>query len=266
MGVTSGAGRAYPLNSKKLTGILLKQSARGLDIPTSSSRDKLWQLIEGKLEDLGHVPNNTQAVLQEVDTRVFINLQDVDGVFLMVKPIAVDLETRDDDSPGEAVSGEEPGGVDELRAALREAKELQTGRDEEIAALWVQLDKEKERYRKLWSLNYAQFDSAISAKDEEIEQLKSQLNSNGSSSPRESLPRASPSRETEEALPCHRRGRAPPVEMLSGEDKENSLDDCLPALERAAEWNRWTKPELLIQLAGHLKGHAHQRVESFVRT
>ena len=46
--------------------------------------------------------------------------------------------------------------------------------------------------------------------------------------------------------------------MFSGEDKENSLGDWLPALELAAEWNRWTKPELLIQLAGHLKGHARQ--------
>ena len=64
--------------------------------------------------------------------------------------------------------------------------------------------------------------------------------------------------EAEDVLPTHRRGRAPPVEMFSGEDSENTPDDWLPALVRAAEWNGWTKPELLIQLAGHLNGRARQ--------
>ena len=46
--------------------------------------------------------------------------------------------------------------------------------------------------------------------------------------------------------------------MFSEEDSENTLDDWLPALTRAADWNGWTKPELLIQLAGHLKSRARQ--------
>ena len=41
------------------------------------------------------------------------------------------------------------------------------------------------------------------------------------------------------------------MEMFSGEDSENSLDDWLPALVRAAEWNKWTKDELLIHLLLH---------------
>ena len=45
------------------------------------------------------------------------------------------------------------------------------------------------------------------------------------------------------------------MEMFSGKDGENTLDNWLPCLVRAAEWKKWTKPELLIQLAGHLKGH-----------
>ena len=40
--------------------------------------------------------------------------------------------------------------------------------------------------------------------------------------------------------------------------RECELDDWLPALVQAAEWNKWTKDELLIQLAGHLKGRARQ--------
>ena len=46
--------------------------------------------------------------------------------------------------------------------------------------------------------------------------------------------------------------------MFSEEGSENTLDDWLPALTRAADWNGWTKPELLIQLAGHLKSRARQ--------
>ena len=152
-GVTTGAGRPYPLNSNKLTGVLLKQSARGLDIPTVSSGDELWQLIEGKLEELGHDPGNTQAVLEEVKAGVAISLQDVDGVFLTVEPEVVNLGGHDDDSPGGAVSGEETGEVSKLRPALHEARELQTAKELEIATLQEQLEKERERYRKLWSLN-----------------------------------------------------------------------------------------------------------------
>ena len=63
----------------------------------------------------------------------------------------------------------------------------------------------------------------------------------------------------------HQRGRAPPVEMFSGEDSESMLDDWLPALVRAAEWNGWNKPELLIQLSGHLKGRARQEWSLRVR-
>lgn len=79
-------------------------------------------------------------------------------------------------------------------------------------------------------MQLAEFDGTISAKDVEIEQLKSRLHSVSDES---SLPRGSPLRtplegETEDILPAHQRGRAPPVEMFSGEDGENTLDDWLP--------------------------------------
>ena len=202
VGVGIGSGRPLPLNSRKLTGVLLRQLARGLEIPTTSSRDELRTLIEGKLGDIGHDPQNTQAVLQEAETGANISLQDVDGVFLTVKP------EKQDDPPGETIEGGDAEGIEELRAALREAKEQQAARDEELARLREQLAKEKERYKKLWSLNCAQlaeFDGAISAKDEEIEQLKTQLRSAGDDA---SLPKAPPpgmpsEGETEENVPTH---------------------------------------------------------------
>ena len=62
------------------------------------------------------------------------------------------MEDHDDDSSGEDVNGEETGEVSELRAAICEARELQTEKDQEIATLQQQLEKERERYRKLWSV------------------------------------------------------------------------------------------------------------------
>ena len=55
------------------------------------------------------------------------------------------------------------------------------------------------------------------------------------------------------------KGKAPPVDPFTGDPKgEVSFDGWLPTLERAAQWNAWTEAELLLQLAGHLRGRAFQ--------
>ena len=38
-----------------------------------------------------------------------------------------------------------------------------------------------------------------------------------------------------------RRGKAPPVDSYTGEDAEITLDDWLPSVQRAAEWNGWAE-------------------------
>ena len=53
-----------------------------------------------------------------------------------------------------------------------------------------------------------------------------------------------------------RRGKAPPVDPFTGEDKAVHLDNWLPSLRRASVWNGWSKDEELIQLAGFLRGKA----------
>ena len=55
-----------------------------------------------------------------------------------------------------------------------------------------------------------------------------------------------------------RRGKAPPIDEFTGEDSRITFDDWLPILERAATWNGWTQDELLMQLAGYLRGRALQ--------
>ena len=56
----------------------------------------------------------------------------------------------------------------------------------------------------------------------------------------------------------HRRGKAPPVHQFTGDDPDELLDDWLPTLERAGAWNAWSQEELLMQMAGHLRGRALQ--------
>ena len=58
--------------------------------------------------------------------------------------------------------------------------------------------------------------------------------------------------------PRLRRGKAPPVDPFMGEDLEVRLDEWLPSLERTCVWNEWSEEELLLQLAGHLRGRALQ--------
>ena len=53
-------------------------------------------------------------------------------------------------------------------------------------------------------------------------------------------------------------GRAPPIELFTGEDPSILLNDWLPCLERAATWNEWTVEDKLMQLPGYLKGRALQ--------
>ena len=56
-----------------------------------------------------------------------------------------------------------------------------------------------------------------------------------------------------------RRGKPPPpVDPFPGDSVETDLDDWLPTMERAASWNVWSDEEMLMQLAGHLRGGALQ--------
>ena len=58
--------------------------------------------------------------------------------------------------------------------------------------------------------------------------------------------------------PSQRRGKAPPIDPFSAEDKEIRFDDWISTLERAATWNNWSEEEMLMQLAGHLRNKALQ--------
>ena len=128
----------------------------------------------------------------------------------------------------------------------------------------LKLESQTVRTRDMWRLNYeqlAEMDKTLTEKDDEINRLKEELNRSRRSSP------SAPSTTFEMSDPSlddggtvhlnhtrTRRGKAPPVDAFAGADPECRLDDWLPTLKRAADWNGWAPEDLLIQLAGHLKG------------
>ena len=151
-----------------------------------------------------------------------------------------------------------------------------------MASLKTELTKVRARLSEMWKANCAQvvaFDEMISAKDDAIEQLSirvTELEARVSIYPGE-VGALGPELDSGRAtLPTHPakvspnipavstplcRGKAPPVQEFTGEDLESQLDDWLPSLERATEWNRWSPEEKLIQLAGHLRGRALQEYD-----
>ena len=164
---------------------------------------------------------------------------------------------------------EELSGQKEEVARLQE--ELRTKSDgEEVKKLKSDLQKEKEKSKQHWRMTCqqaAEQEEFLAEKDREIEELKRRLA--GSRAPftppshsdsDEGSPSVPPGETPTLMLlePPRRRGKAPPVDQYTGGDPNIRFDNWLPALQRAARWNGWTDEEMLIQLAGHLRGKALQ--------
>ena len=104
----------------------------------------------------------------------------------------------------------------------------------------------------------AEMDGSLVEKDEEISLLKDEVARLRLSSLSVSSEGTSVEPEGVPASTRVRHRKAPPIDSFTGEDPECCLDDWFPTLRRAADWNGWTEGDLLIQLAGHLKGRARQ--------
>lgn len=122
------------------------------------------------------------------------------------------------------------------------------------------------RVNQLWQVNcdrLSVFDAALLAKDQEIALLRQMLTEQSPLLPVLATPSVPDTdvRATTPVIttpPKARNGKAPSVELFTGEDREMCLDDWLPSLHRASQWNRWSGEEQLIQLSGHLRGRALQ--------
>ena len=150
-----------------------------------------------------------------------------------------------------------------------------------IEELSGELVREKERVRHVWRLNceqIAHYDAELVEREREIAALKNQLEVEKKRRMKSTEVELPASRETVPTIvtehrhspiptvdtgtrgvstnTTQRRGKAPPVDLFTGENTELRFDDWLPNLERASAWNGWTDEELLLQLAGHLRGRA----------
>ena len=94
-----GATKQLPLNSKRVTANNVKRIARALDVPSEAMLDEVRLLIEGKVQELGHEPRNTQVMVEETERGTKLTLLDHGGVFVTVEP---------QEPPVTADSSEEP--------------------------------------------------------------------------------------------------------------------------------------------------------------
>ena len=264
-----GPRARLPLNSKRLTAEQIKRVGRALDVPTDASVDEVHVMVEGKLREMEHDPANVQVVVGSAG----LSLCGEDGEFLSITD-PPSTEAPDEERDQEVSSDElESGGheTEQLQEELQEARaEIQTLK-ETISLLQTRVDQGKDRIKQMWRENcryVAEVDDELSRKDveihqlqETIQQLRATATSGGSGvPPAESTPVGSSEARPVDTTGARlvRRGKAPPVDSFIGEDAETTLDDWLPSLQRAAEWNSWAENEKLMQLAGHLHGRARQ--------
>ena len=123
------------------------------------------------MTELGHEP---RVVLQEKEGVTTISLTDADGVFVTAHP----KESKEEDLSGESEPRDGDGEVDELRKALVEANKGNGMLQEEMSTVRTDLERAIERVKDLWKVNcsqLAEFDTTLSAKDEEIARLKQRL-------------------------------------------------------------------------------------------
>ena len=168
-----------PLNSRKLTGILLKQLAAALEIPTSASSEDLRLLISGKLQEDRREPMNVQVVLRKSGEGTTLSLRDVEGEFLEANPLHVEEENARRDGGGDEDShDDEETSVEALRESLRVVVEVKVVLEAEIETLKVKVESMQIRMNEIWRsscVQLAEFDAIITAKDEEIALLREEL-------------------------------------------------------------------------------------------
>ena len=264
-GTGTGTGRVMPLNSRRLTVAWLRQIAGGLGAPTTAAAREVRTLINSKLGEIGKDPKSTQVVLHESESGMGMSLQDAEGVFLRIDPPVEQVSGREhaasEVGEGTEADGEET--IESLRGEVSALKAQLEACQGELEVCRTELGEQKAKRREMWRESCRQLselDEAIAEKDEAIARLREQLASGGSAT-ESGVGSRRPAGEaagTPVASQPKRKGTAPPVEVFTGEGAGSNIDDWLPTLKRAAEWNGWSQSDLLIQFAGHLKGRAQQ--------
>ena len=136
--------------------------------------------------------------------------------------------------------------------------------------LSVALSSQTEKAKRFWSLRCEQMlvhDELIEAKENEIVSLHAQLAASRTPKARFTDSHATVFETAwqdsvdEFTVPTSRqlvtstvqpsgKGKAPPVDLFTGESSDVLWEDWLPTLECTATWNNWTESEKLLHLAG----------------
>ena len=264
-----------PLNSRRLTAGQLRRLAMALEVPSSGNPADTRLIIEGKLAEMGRQPRNVQVVLEGGSPTAGLSLRDETGIFVTVDPEVLseavhDREPteRDNEETRQSLSEEEDNeeSVESLKVALEEANQQKEALQEEVQTLRQELAASKARITELWKLSCSQvqeYDQIIAAKDDEIAELRALDTGAVRDPPTTDTLNISTTTEgtthsVGQAAKESRRGKAPPVDIFTGEDPDVRFDDWLPALDRVSAWNGWSRQETLLQLAGYLRGRALQ--------
>ena len=203
-----GATRArarYPINSRRLTATHLRALAEALGLPRAGSADQVRQCIEGKLQTEREDPNVVVIVRELQTTAQILALADSEGEFVETSPLycgpATHVETASQElqevraqlQEAEAViesarsrDEEQAKQIADLHASLRGCEQQVTQKFEEVAELKQQITAEKKKARQSWKTNcehLAEQDALITAKEEEIENLKQRLTEHTVASP-----------------------------------------------------------------------------------
>ena len=92
-------GDTFPLNSKRLNSMRLKQIGEALGVsPSLATRSQLKLMIEGKLTDMGYDSCNVQVIISDCESdKTMIYLVDNEGVIKQIDSVATHVieESRD---------------------------------------------------------------------------------------------------------------------------------------------------------------------------
>ena len=168
----------YPLNSRRLTARSVLRIAEGLGLPTTASLADTRQMIEGRLIEKGHQPQNVEVHVIESEQGSSIRLNDEGGVILEipreeesrgVTPTSEgELETaageEDQEREREATGGARGSGAEPSLEVFEELRaELESARSRSI-----RLEAELKRVQGLAAEETAQLQAEVSQLRERI--------------------------------------------------------------------------------------------------
>ena len=157
--------------------------------------------------------------------------------------------------------------------ALQQEREVSALHQTELMVVKTTLVAEKQRVKKLWREHCDQLvahEELQDKKDDEIHAFKAELTAlrtphglvvedtivHACCRPElyeilaDLTPSSRPISETTGSTD-ERVGKAPPVDIFTGESPAILWEDWIPTFNRAAQWNQWTEEEILMQLPGY---------------